>query len=245
LALGLGGKVAIVTGAASGIGRAVAQAFVRERARVIAADIEICEIDGALPARCDVTKPAQVEALVARAIDEFGRLDCAVNNAGVEGARAAVADYDDAEWARVVNVNLSGVFFCMKHELRAMTRQGAGAIVNVASIFGLRGAAEAPAYAASKHGVIGLTRAAALEVAEHGVRVNAVCPGYVATPMVMDRALNARRDPAAMARIVAREPMQRLGSPREIAEAILWLCSDAASFVTGEALAVDGGFLAR
>lgn len=239
------GKVAIVTGAASGIGRAVAQAFVRERAKVLAADIEICDVDGAVPARCDVTKPAQVEALVARAIDEFGRIDCAVNNAGVEGARAPVSEYDEAEWTRVMNVNLCGVFYCMKHELRAMTRLGGGAIVNVSSIYGLRGATEVPAYVATKHGVIGLTRAAALEVAPHGIRVNAVCPGYTSTPMVMDRSLNARRDPSAMARIVSREPMERLGSPREIAEAILWLCSDAASFVTGEALAVDGGFLAR
>jgi NAD(P)-dependent dehydrogenase (short-subunit alcohol dehydrogenase family) len=239
------GKVALVTGAASGIGRAVAQAFVRERAHVIAADIDICDIEGAAPARCDVTKPAQVEAVVARTIDEFGRVDCAVNNAGIEGARAPLAEYDDAEWMRVINVNLSGVFFCMKHELRAMTRQGGGAIVNVSSIFGLRGAADASAYVAAKHGVIGLTRAAALEVASQGIRVNAVCPGYTSTPMVMDRGAQARHDPAAMARMVAREPMERLGSPREIAEAILWLCSDAASFVTGEALAVDGGFLAR
>jgi NAD(P)-dependent dehydrogenase (short-subunit alcohol dehydrogenase family) len=239
------GKVAIVTGAASGIGRAVAQAFVRERAHVIASDINICDIDGAVAAHCDVTKAAEAEALVARAIDAFGRIDCAVNNAGVEGARGPVAEYDDAEWMHVMNVNLHGVFFCMKHELRAMRQQGAGAIVNVASIFGMRGATEAPAYVASKHGVVGLTRAAALEVASQGIRVNAVCPGYTQTPMVMDRGLQARRDPAAMARIVAREPMERLGSPREIAEAILWLCSDAASFVTGEALAVDGGFLAR
>jgi len=239
------GKVALVTGAASGIGRAVAQAFVRERAHVIASDINICDIDGAMPARCDVTKAAEAEALVARAIDAFGRIDCAVNNAGVEGARGPVAEYADADWMHVMNVNLHGVFFCMKHELRAMRQQGAGAIVNVASIFGMRGATEAPAYVASKHGVIGLTRAAALEVASQGIRVNAVCPGYTQTPMLMDRGIQARRDPAAMARIVAREPMERLGSPREIAEAILWLCSDAASFVTGEALAVDGGFLAR
>jgi len=239
------GKVALITGAASGIGRAVAQAFVRGGARVLASDIDVCDIEGVLPARCDVTKPAQVEALVARAIDEFGHLDCAVNNAGIEGARAPVAEYDEAEWMRVMNVNLCGVFFCMKHELRAMTRQGGGSIVNVASIFGMRGATEAPAYVAAKHGVVGLTRAAALEVAGQGIRVNAVCPGYTATPMVMDRGLQARRDPSTMARIVAREPMERLGSPREVAEAILWLCSDAASFVTGEALAVDGGFLAR
>jgi len=239
------GKVALVTGAASGIGRAVAQAFVRERARVIAADIDICDIDGAVPARCDVTKPVQVEAVVARTIDEFGRIDCAVNNAGIAGARAPVAEYDDAEWTRVMNVNLSGVFFCMKHELRAMTQQGGGAIVNVSSIFGLRGASDASAYVAAKHGVIGLTRAAALEVASQGIRVNAVCPGYTTTPMVIDSGMQARHSPAAMAQIIAREPMERLGSPREIAEAILWLCSDAASFVTGEALAVDGGFLAR
>jgi len=239
------GKVALVTGAASGIGRAVAQAFVRERAHVIASDINICDIEGAVPARCDVTKAAEAEALVARAIDAFGRIDCAVNNAGVEGARGPVAEYADADWMHVMNVNLHGVFFCMKHELRAMRQQGAGAIVNVASIFGMRGATEAPAYVASKHGVIGLTRAAALEVASQGIRVNAVCPGYTQTPMLMDRGIQARRDPAAMARIVAREPMERLGSPREIAEAILWLCSDAASFVTGEALAVDGVFLAR
>ena len=239
------GKVALVTGAASGIGRAVAQALVRERAHVIAADIDICDIEGAVPARCDVTKPAQVEAVVAHTIDEFGRIDCAVNNAGIAGARAPVAEYDDAEWTRVMNVNLSGVFFCMKHELRAMTQQGGGAIVNVSSIFGLRGASDASAYVAAKHGVIGLTRAAALEVASQGIRVNAVCPGYTTTPMVMDSSMQPRHSPAAMAQIIAREPMERLGSPREIAEAILWLCSDAASFVTGEALAVDGGFLAR
>ena len=160
------GKVALVTGAASGIGRAVAQAFVRERARVIAADIDICDIDGAVPARCDVTKPVQVEAVVARTIDEFGRIDCAVNNAGIAGARAPVAEYDDAEWTRVMNVNLHGVFFCMKHELRVMTRQGGGAIVNVSSIFGMRGAADAPGYVAAKHGVIGLTRAAALDAVQ-------------------------------------------------------------------------------
>jgi NAD(P)-dependent dehydrogenase (short-subunit alcohol dehydrogenase family) len=239
------GKAVLVTGAASGIGRAVAQAFVREGAKVLASDLDVCDVDGAVSARCDVTKAAEVEALVARAIDEFGRLDCAVNPAGVEGARAPVAEYDEAEWTRVINVNLCGVFFCLKHELRAMQRQGGGAIVNVASIYGRRGAKDAPAYVATKHGVVGLTRAAALEVAAHGIRVNSVCPGYTSTPMVMDRGIQARRDPVAMARIVAREPMERLGSPREIAEAILWLCSDAASFVTGEALAVDGGFLAR
>lgn len=234
--MGLEGKVAIVTGAASGIGRAVAQAFVRERAHVIAADIEICDIDGVAPARCDVTKPAQVEALVARAIDEFGRLDCAVNNAGIEGARAPVAEYDDAEWARVVNVNLSGVFFCMKHELRAMTRQGNGAIVNVSSIFGMRGAAEAPAYTATKHAVIGLTRAAALEVATHGVRVNAVCPGYVLTPMQ-----RAEYTDEMLADVNAGIPLGRHATPEEIAALYAFLASDEGAYFTGATISIDGG----
>jgi NAD(P)-dependent dehydrogenase (short-subunit alcohol dehydrogenase family) len=239
------GKVAIVTGAASGIGRAVAQALLRAGAKVLASDVEECDLEGAAAMRCDVTKHDDVEALVAHAIERFGRLDCAVNNAGIEGARAPISDYDDDEWRRVIDVDLGGVFLCLKHELRAMMRQGGGAIVNVSSIFGQRGATEAPAYVAAKHGVIGLTRAAARVGAQHGNPGTPHSPGYTATPMVMDRGLNARRDPAVMARIVAREPMERLGSAREIAEAILWLCSDAASFVTGEALAVDGGFLAR
>ena len=236
------GKVVIVTGAASGIGRATAQAFVRERAHVIASDIDLCEIEGALPARCDVTKPAQVEMLVARAIDEFGRLDCAVNNAGIEGARAPVAEYDEAEWTRVMNVNLGGVFFCMKHELRAMTRQGGGAIVNVSSIFGMRGATEAPAYVAAKHGVVGLTRQMAVRYAPRGIRVNCVCPGAIDT-RATELLAGPRADELRRAHAEA-HPLGRLGRADEVAGAVLFLASDEASYITGVELPVDGGFLA-
>lgn len=236
------GKIALVTGAGSGIGLAVTRTFLREGARVIAADIE----RGATPSearfvRCDVSSADDVAAL----FDSIERLDVAVNNAGVEGARGVVADYDLAEWQRVLAINLTGVFLCMQQEIRLMQRTGGGAIVNVSSIYGARGAANAPAYTASKHGVLGLTRSAALEVATSGIRVNAVCPGYIETPMVMERGLAAGSDPEKYARIAERQPIKRLGRPEEIAEAVLWLASDGSSFVSGAALFADGGLTAK
>lgn len=252
----LRGKVALVTGAASGIGRATALAFSRAGAQVIVSDVDdrggeetlammAAAGDAGLFLRCDVSRGAEVAELVGHAAERYGRLDCAVNNAGVEGQRASIDEYEEADWRRVIEVNLTGVWLCMKYELQAMLRQGSGSIVNVASIFGAAGARRAPAYVASKHGVIGLTRAAALENAQRGIRVNAVCPGYVETPMLMDRGLNIAENPHLLADVVAKQPIGRLGRPEEIAEVIVWLASDAASLVTGVALAADGGFLAQ
>jgi NAD(P)-dependent dehydrogenase (short-subunit alcohol dehydrogenase family) len=238
----MNGRVALVTGASSGIGRATALAFHREGATVIAADLAPGDLPQAVrQVRCDVASSAEVGALFAA----IGRLDFAVNNAGVEGGRGMTSEYDLDEWQRVLSINLTGVFHCLRAELKLMLPERSGAVVNVASIFGARGATSAPAYVASKHGVVGLTRAAALEVANRGIRVNAVCPGYVETPMVMDRGLGAGRDPAKLAEIVDRQPIRRLGRPEEVAEAILWLCSDASSLVNGETLFTDGGLTAR
>ena len=250
------GKTALITGAASGIGRTCARRFAAEGARVVVADIDV---DGgeetvrqiaaaggeARFVRSDVSNGADVEALVAQAVAAYGRLDYAVNNAGVEGALAPTADYPEDAWQRVIAINLTGVWRCMKAEIPAMLRAGGGAIVNMASILGLVGFANAPAYTAAKHGVVGLTKVAALEYATQGLRVNAVCPGFIETPMVMERgvALGAHRE--AYEQVAGLHPMQRLGTPDEIAGATTWLCSDAASFVTGQALTVDGGYVAR
>ncbi len=246
------GKVALVTGAGGGIGRATALAFAREGARVVASDIagaggeETARLVGdaggdAVHVACDVTRPAEVEALVAAAVDTFGRLDCAHNNAGVEGAYGRTADCEEENFDRTCAVNLKGVFLCLKTEIAHMTVQGGGAIVNTASVAGVEGAKNLPAYVASKHGVMGLTRTAALEYATRGIRVNAVCPGPIRTRMleaIMEE--NPRMEPA----MVAAVPMRRLGAPEEIAEAVIWLCSDRAAYVTGHGLVVDGGFTA-
>jgi NAD(P)-dependent dehydrogenase (short-subunit alcohol dehydrogenase family) len=248
------GKVALVTGGASGIGRACAQLFAREGASVVVSDValegghetvRLIEEDGgeASFVEADVSKAAQVEALVGRALEAYGRLDYAFNNAGIEGRMATnTADYSEEDWDRVIAVNLKGVWLCMKHEIPQMLSQGAGSIVNNSSVEGLVGLQGTSAYAASKHGVVGLTKTAALEYAQSGIRVNAVCPGLIRTPMVERY---SRGDAEIEAQFAAVEPVGRMGTPEEVAEAVVWLCSESASFVTGHAMAVDGAYVAR
>lgn len=197
----------------------------------------------ALFLRCDVSNPEQVAAAVAEAVRRYGRLDCAFNNAGIEGTQAPLGDYPLEIWNRVLAVNLTGVMLCMKSEIAAMTAGGGGAIVNNASILGQVGFATAGAYVAAKQGVIGLTQTAALEYADKKIRVNAVCPGFIETPMLERAGLTTNKD--VRAAIEALHPIGRLGRPEEIAEAVLWLCSPRASFVTGNPLFVDGGYVAR
>ena len=247
------GKVALATGAAAGIGRASALALAREGAALCVSDIDeagavataelIVQAGGsAIACQCDVSQPAQIATMLDSAMKAFGRLDAAVNNAGIAGDfHTRLHEADDATFERVLDVNLRGVWHCMKAELNAMLPQASGAIVNIASVAGLIGAPKAAAYTASKHAVIGLTKSAALDYARSGIRVNAVCPAYTDTAMVQG-AINAN---PAMASIMARAiPMRRLGQAEEIAEAVVWLCSDASSFVTGHALVLDGGLTA-
>jgi NAD(P)-dependent dehydrogenase (short-subunit alcohol dehydrogenase family) len=247
------GKVALITGAGSGIGRASALAFAREGAKVVVADVIveggeetvrlIQQAGGeAVFMRADVSQAVEVEALVKKAVATYGRLDCAHNNAGIEGPGATTVEYAEAMWDRVIAVNLKGVWLCMKYEITEMLKHGGGAIVNTASTAGLVGYPRGSAYVASKHGVVGLTKTAVLEYAKSGVRVNAVCPGAIDTPM-MGRITDHR--PQRAARMAAAEPVGRMGQPGEIAEAVVWLCSDAASFVTGHAMAVDGALTAQ
>ncbi len=246
-------KVALITGGSSGIGRATALACAREGARVAVADIVaaggretvrlIKEAGGeALFIQANMTRASELEAMVNTVVKTYGRLDCAHNNAGIEGALGKTADYDEAAWDRVIAINLTGVWLCMKYEIPAMLNTGGGAMVNTASAAGLLGVPHMPAYAASKHGVIGLTKTAALEYAKAGVRVNAVCPGIIQTPMV-ERLTGER--PGMFEKIATAEPVGRVGQPEEIAESVVWLCSDAASFVTGHAMSVDGGVVAQ
>ncbi|CAN5592624.1 SDR family oxidoreductase [soil metagenome] len=248
----LAGRVAVVTGGASGIGRATVEQLASQGAAVVVADVD--EAGGATVVdavgsaggdarfvRTDVTDPGAVAAMVAVAVDGYGRLDIAFNNAGTSGSYAPVADAELAAWERTLALNLTGVFLCLRAEIPAMVSSGGGAIVNTSSAAGQMGFAGLSAYVASKHGVVGLTKSAALENARTGVRVNAVLPGTVRTPMLegfagSDDALEA------MGRT---SPMGRLAEPAEIAAAVVWLCSDAASYVTGHAFAVDGGSLAR
>jgi len=244
------GKVAIVTGAASGIGRASARAFAREGARVVVADIDgaggdetvrlVTEAGGeAVFVRTDVSRSADVQAMVAAAVDTFGRLDYAHNNAGIVGAGIPVAEMPEEVWERALGIMLTGVFLCMKHEIPRILEQGGGAIVNTSSGAGLIGVPGFADYVASKHGIIGLTKTAALEYATSGLRVNAICPGTARTGMVNEW---LGGDPANEAQVVALHPIGRIAEPEEIAEAAVWLCSDRASFVVGHALSVDGGY---
>jgi len=247
------GKVALVTGGGSGIGRATALIFAREGAKVVVADILVAGGEetvrlikaaggDAVFVKTDVSKTAEVEALVNKAVATYGRLDCAHNNAGIEGATGRTPDYKEEDWDRVIRINLTGVWLCMKYEIPQMLKQGGGAIVNTASDAGLLGVPQMPAYVASKHGVVGLTKTAALEYAKSGIRVNAVCPGVINTPMV-ERITSQR--PGRADRMAAAEPVGRMGRPEEIGEAVVWLCSDAASFVTGLPMPVDGGIIAQ
>ena len=251
----LEGKIALVTGGASGIGRATALAFAREGARVAVADIleeaaqsTVAEIEAmggqALAIACDVTDDDAVKAMIARAVDAYGSLDCAFNNAGiapyqVNAGGQKIADVAPEAWRRLIDVNLTGVWLCLRHEVAQMRAQGSGGvIINTASILGLVGSATSSAYVAAKHGVVGLTKTAAADHAEDNIRVNAVCPGYIETQMTEE---TMRRRGG---RILARVPMARMGKAGEIAEAVVWLCSPKASFVTGVSWAVDGGYTA-
>ena len=287
------GKVALVTGGSSGIGRATALAFAREAAKVVVADVDVAggeetvrlireasiaapkKIHAAVPALAgarlrstvanyptkensdktgtygwdsdaarfvmtDVSKAAEVQALIQKVLKTFGRLDYAFNNAGIEGITGSTVDQSEGNWDRVINTNLKGVWLAMKYEIPELLKQGEGAIVNTSSVAGLVGFQAIPAYVASKHGVVGLTKSAALEYAKSGIRINAVLPGVIRTPMV-ERFLHG--DGKVEASLLEQQPMGRFGTPEEIAETVIWLCSDAASFVTGHALVADGGFV--
>lgn len=244
-------KVVIVTGGASGIGRAAAIAFAKKGAKVAVADwtenqetVELITASGgeAIFIKCDVSKADDVKAMVEKTVATFGRLDYAFNNAGIEGAAAPTKDCTEENWDKTIGVNLKGIWLCMKYEIPEILKQGKGAIVNCASVAGLVGFGGLPAYVASKHGVVGLTKTAALECAQLGIRVNAVCPGVIQTPMI-DRLTGTNKE--AIDQFTKLEPVGRFGQPEEIANAVVWLCSDKASFVTGHAMAVDGGFVAQ
>ena len=245
-------KVAIVTGGSFGIGRATAAAFAARGAKVVVADfiedkmhetlnmIKAAGSEGIF-VKCDVSKNSDVKAMIDTTIKTFGTLDFAFNNAGIEGAIANTQDCTEENWDRTIGVNLKGVWLCMKYEITEMLKQKKGAIVNCASVAGLIGFPALPAYVASKHAVTGLTKTAALETAKQNIRINAVCPGVIQTPMI-DRVTGKNKE--VEKQYITMEPMGRMGKPDEVANAVMWLCSDNASFVTGASLPVDGGWIA-
>ena len=248
----LEGKVGLVTGGTSGIGRDTAILFAKAGAQLVVAGrrelegnetIKLVRAAGGdgLFVKADVSKASEVDALIQKVVEKFGRLDIAFNNAGIEGVWAPIVRQSEEDWDRTININLKGVWLCLKYEIRQMLKQGGGgAIVNMASINGLIGAAGAATYSASKHGVVGLTKSAALETAKSGIRINAVCPAVIETPM----GERLFRSPAVHKYVLSCHPIGRFGRPEEIAEAVLWMCSDRASFMTGQSLVLDGGFLA-
>jgi len=253
---GLQGKVAVVTGGSSGIGRATALAFANEGMKVVIADVdtkagelvaqEIQHANGsAIFVKADVANAADVQALVTKTVQTYGRLDIGVNNAGIGGPSAITGDYTEQDWNRVISINLTGVWLCMKYQIQQMLSQSesGGIIVNMASILGWVGFASAPAYVAAKHGVLGLTKTAAVEYAAQNIRINAVCPAFIYTPLLENAGMAEGTDMYNM--IANLHPMKRMGKPEEVADLVLWLCSDGASFVTGSAYLVDGGYVAQ
>ena len=252
--ISLEGKVALVTGAASGLGLATAKAFAEsgasvaladwnEKAAGAAADELTAQGHKAIAIRCDVADDAQVEAMINQTVSEFGRLDAAYNNAGVQNVLAETADSTREDYDRVMGINLRGEWSCMKFELQQMRKQRSGTIVNCSSLGGLVGGAERGIYHAAKHGVLGFTKSAALEYAARGIRINAICPGLIWTPMAEQMVAGGQGD--ALKAMEKSIPMGRVGSPEGVANAVLWLCSDAASYVTGQSISVDGGFVMR
>ncbi len=247
-------KVALVTGAGSGIGRACALLFAKAGAKLIVADIVVAGGEEtvrlintaggeAVFTSCDVTKSEEVKSVMTTALKNYGRLDYACNNAGIGGPSMLTGEYKEEDWRAVIDVNLIGAWLCMKYELEIMQKQGGGVIVNMASILGKVGFATASAYVAAKHGLIGLTETAALEYATQNIRVNAVCPGFIYTPLLEKAGMKTGTD--LHTQISNLHPMKRMGTSEEIANAVTWLCSDAASFITGHALMVDGGYTAQ
>jgi NAD(P)-dependent dehydrogenase (short-subunit alcohol dehydrogenase family) len=248
----LEGKIGLITGGTSGIGRETAVLFAKAGAKVVVAGrrevegeetIQLVRAAGGdgLFVKTDVSKASQVQTLIQKVVQGFGSLDIAFNSAGIEGVWAPIVRQSEEDWDRTIDINLKGVWLCLKYELRQMLKQGGGgAIVNMASTIGLIGSAGVAAYSASKHGVIGLTKTAALENAKSGIRINVVCPGFTETPMT-DRIF---RTPGVREHVLSCHPIGRFGKPIEIAEAVVWMCSDRASFMTGQSLVLDGGFLA-